>query len=154
MPELDAVLAAQVAWLRLLRRSERTIYERQRAVIRLAAWLAGAVPACATEPPPIQLGGESGSQSDRLWPPGGTRGAHPHYPSLSDPPDGSPGPSLLQATPADLAAWRGTLMTAVEPPPPLNLTKRDILSPMVDRQINSHPTTPRRRAQALNAGHL
>src|SRR5258708_14083322 len=111
MPELDDVLAAQVAWLRLLRRSERTIYERERAVIRLAAWLAGAVPACATEPPPIQLGGESGSQSDRLWPPGGTRGAHPHYPSLSDPPDGSPGPSLLQATPANLATWR------TQPPP-------------------------------------
>src|SRR5258708_31779157 len=39
MPELDAVLAAHVAWLRLLRRSERTIYERERAVIRLAARL-------------------------------------------------------------------------------------------------------------------
>ncbi len=39
MPELDDVLAAHVAWLRLLRRSERTIYERERAVIRLAAWL-------------------------------------------------------------------------------------------------------------------
>src|SRR5258708_25246047 len=39
MPDLDAVLAAHVAWLRLLRRSERTIYERRRVVTRLAAWL-------------------------------------------------------------------------------------------------------------------
>src|SRR5258708_34660748 len=45
MPELDDVLAAHVAWLRLLRRSERTIYERQRAVIRLAAWLGAKVTA-------------------------------------------------------------------------------------------------------------
>src|SRR5258707_177882 len=39
MPDLDDVLTAHVAWLRLLRRSPRTIYERERAVIRLAAWL-------------------------------------------------------------------------------------------------------------------
>jgi len=39
MPGLDDVLAAHLAHLRLLGRSERTVYDRERAVIRLAAWL-------------------------------------------------------------------------------------------------------------------
>src|SRR5258707_10515638 len=39
MPELDAVLAAHLAHLRLLGRSERPVYDRERAVVRLAAWL-------------------------------------------------------------------------------------------------------------------
>jgi integrase len=40
MPDLESVLAAHAAHLRLLGRSKRTIYDRRRAVIRLAAWLA------------------------------------------------------------------------------------------------------------------
>src|SRR5258707_5373744 len=39
MPDLAEVLAAHLAHLRLLGRSERTVYDRERAVIRLAAWL-------------------------------------------------------------------------------------------------------------------
>src|SRR5260221_4430332 len=39
MPDLAEVLAAPLAHLRLLGRSERTVYDRERAVIRLAAWL-------------------------------------------------------------------------------------------------------------------
>src|SRR5260221_4384617 len=61
MGEDSAVLAAHVAYLRLLRRSERTIYERQRAVIRLAAWLgaqsltaAGPVPSSSAPVEPVK----------------------------------------------------------------------------------------------------
>ncbi len=39
MPDLAEVLAAHLAHLRLFGRSERTVYDRERAVIRLAAWL-------------------------------------------------------------------------------------------------------------------
>src|SRR5260221_304616 len=39
MPDLAEVLADHLAHLRLLGRSERTVYDRERAVIRLAAWL-------------------------------------------------------------------------------------------------------------------
>src|SRR5260370_19072564 len=39
MPDLAEVLAAHLAHLRLLGRSERTVYDRERAVIRLAACL-------------------------------------------------------------------------------------------------------------------
>ncbi len=39
MPDLSQVLAAHAAHLRLLGRSPRTIYDRERAVIRLAKWL-------------------------------------------------------------------------------------------------------------------
>src|SRR5260370_33129131 len=39
MPDLSQVLAAHAAHLRLLGRSPRTIYDRERAVIRLARWL-------------------------------------------------------------------------------------------------------------------
>src|SRR5260221_13588024 len=39
MGEGSVVLAAHLAHLRLLGRSERTVYDRERAVIRLAAWL-------------------------------------------------------------------------------------------------------------------
>jgi integrase len=105
-------VAAHLAHLEMLGRSPVTVYCRKRILIRLTAWLHARgeqVPARATEPAPIQPGGGSGSQSDRLWPPGGTQGTHPHCPSLSDPPSGSPGSSLLVATAADLAAWRASL---------------------------------------------
>src|SRR5258708_4731632 len=102
MPDLDAVLAAHVAWLRLLRRSERTIYERERAVIRLAAWLGanvdsregagrtshrrpGSVAPCGGDPPQAIPG-----QAREQGPGAGSR----------------PVPGILSATPADLAAWR------------------------------------------------
>ena len=83
MPDLDDVLAAHVAWLRLLRRSERTIYERQRAVIRLAAWLGG---------------GPAGPRSKRI---SLLLSADPGAPQRQV--------SLLAATSADLAAWRASL---------------------------------------------
>src|SRR5258708_7449267 len=83
MPGLDDVLSAHLAHLRLLGRSERTVYDRERAVIRLAAWLdryaekrltawKGGVPR-----PGIREAGRAGA--------------------------------LLPATAADLAAWRASL---------------------------------------------
>src|SRR5258707_1425435 len=83
MPGLDDVLAAHLAHLRLLGRSERTVYDGERAVIRLAAWLDryaekrltawnGSVPR-----PGIREAGRAGA--------------------------------LLTATAADLAAWRASL---------------------------------------------
>src|SRR5258707_1393734 len=85
MPDLDAVLAAHVAYLRLLRRSDRTIYERQRAVIRLAAWLGR----YAESSRPVFIGAPEGL---------GYQG-----------PSALPGRLLLDATAADLAAWRASL---------------------------------------------
>ena len=106
----DTVVTAHLKWLEMRGDTPASVYARERALARLTAWLEsrGPVAACATTPTPIS-GRGSGSQSSRLWPPGGTQGAHPHYPSLSDPPDGSPGASLLHATAADLAAWRESL---------------------------------------------
>src|SRR5258708_118564 len=48
MPDFETVLAAHLAHLRLLGRSERTVYDRERAVIRLAAWLSAARSSCSS----------------------------------------------------------------------------------------------------------
>src|SRR5258708_33996987 len=103
MPELDDVLAAHIAWLRLLRRSERTIYERQRAVIRLAAWLDGRYAENA--------GCEIGKLPDHVHAAGepGSTFADAHDPAA---------PPLLHATAADLAAWRAPLTAGGRALPP------------------------------------
>src|SRR5258708_1972844 len=105
MPELDAVLAAHLAHLRLLGRSERTVYDRERAVIRLAAWLGanidsregagrtshrrpGSVAPCGGDPPQSIPG-----QAREQGPGAGSR----------------PVPDILLATAGDLAAWRASL---------------------------------------------
>src|SRR5258708_37971655 len=82
---LDDLLAAHVAHLRLLRRADRTIYERQRAVIRLAAWLGARY---------------AGTGSGPQGAPGG--------PGFLGP-EALPGRLILTATAADLAAWRASL---------------------------------------------
>src|SRR5258708_18766416 len=104
MPDLDDVLAAHVAWLRLLRRSERTIYERQRAVIRLAAWLArydGGEIGSTSSASPAEVRFESVSPELRRHRGDGvTRYGMPHA---------AAGDLILDATAADLAAWRAAL---------------------------------------------
>ena len=93
MPDLTEVLAAHLAHLRLLGRSERTVYDRERAVIRLAAWLAGYAE---------NAGCEIGKLPDRVHAAGepGSTFADAHDPAA---------PPLLHATAADLAAWRASL---------------------------------------------
>src|SRR5258708_23446278 len=103
MPDLDDVLAAHVAWLRLLRRSERTIYERQRAVIRLAAWLArydGGEIGSTSSASPAEVRFESVSPELRRHRGDGvTRYGMPHA---------AAGDLILDATAADLVAWRAS----------------------------------------------
>src|SRR5260370_29496112 len=91
MSDLAEVLADHLAHLRLLGRSERTVYDRERAVIRLAAWLDArkevmpyALPECSRRELPGLLPHETGAG------------------------DGE-SPALLNATAADLAAWRAPL---------------------------------------------
>src|SRR5258707_8364520 len=104
MPDLDDVLAAHVAWLRLLRRSERTIYERQRAVIRLATWLArydGGEIGSTSSASPAEVRFESVSPELRRHRGDGvTRYGMPHA---------AAGDLILDATAADLVAWRASL---------------------------------------------
>ncbi len=90
VPELDAVLAAHVAYLRLLRRSERTVYERQRAVIRLATWLGANV----SDGQPAGKGGD-------LCDSGVAVGSREPLPPAAN--------FIIDATAADLAAWRASL---------------------------------------------
>src|SRR5258708_30917119 len=88
MPDLAEVLADHLAHLRLLGRSERTVYDRERAVIRLAAWLGARYAGerlTAWLPARVQAAEQSGSE--------GTAGL-------------GPAGSVLTATAADLAAWR------------------------------------------------
>src|SRR5260370_40667746 len=102
MPGLDDVLAAHLARLRLLGRSERTVYDRERAVIRLAAWLGanidsregagrtshrrpGSVAPCGGDPPQSIPG-----QAREQGPGAGSR----------------PVPDILPAPAADPAGWR------------------------------------------------
>jgi integrase len=88
MPDLESVLAEHAEWLRQRGCSKRTIYDRRRAVTRLAAWLD------AGGPPGIQSHPEArGSR-------GGPGPADDHAAGAS---------SVLNATPADLAAWRAGL---------------------------------------------
>src|SRR5258708_150481 len=96
MPDLAEVLAAHLAHLRLLGRSERTVYDRERAVIRLAAWL-GCYAKSQQNASASRVASHAGISAQRG--PGG----------LS--PAGTDGSSihLLSATPADLAAWRASL---------------------------------------------
>src|SRR5258708_37801873 len=97
MPDLAEVLADHLAHLRLLGRSERTVYDRERAVVRLAAWLeaGGGTSAAATHLTPAQglaqLAQFTACDVSQ-------RNASPLH--------RQPGPSLLTATPADLAARR------------------------------------------------
>jgi len=79
VPDLESVLAAHAAHLRLLGRSPRTIYDRERAVIRLAAWLE------------VQANLEPGMPDPTSGPRSCTQ------------------QRILTATPADLAAWRAGL---------------------------------------------
>src|SRR5258707_1870774 len=88
MPDLAEVLAAHLAHLRLLGRSERTVYDRERAVIRLAAWLD-----CYADG--VLLIGNSA-------PPG-------YGPLVTSPGLPHRAVALLDATAADLAAWRASL---------------------------------------------
>src|SRR5260370_14897718 len=83
MPGLDDVLAAHLAHLRLLGRSERTVYDRERAVIRLAAWLRARKEVMPSDPYPGQRVTGAG--------------------------DSPSSPALLQATADDLGAWRASL---------------------------------------------
>ena len=89
MPDLAEVLAAHLAHLRLLGRSERTVYDRERAVIRLAAWLEVRYSLEARKPCGAPCTQNSGA---------GFGGSSQKPPSL-----------LLDATPVDLAAWRASL---------------------------------------------
>src|SRR5260221_9099789 len=113
MPELDDVLAAHVAWLRLLRRSERTIYERQRAVIRLATWLArydGGEIGSTSSASPAEVRFESVSPELRRHRGDGvTRYGMPHA---------AAGDLILDATAADLVAWRASLTVGDRAPLP------------------------------------
>src|SRR5260221_3862888 len=83
MPDLAEVLAAHLAHLRLLGRSERTVYDRERAVIRLAAWLRARKEVMPSDPYPGQRVTGAG--------------------------DSPSSPALLQATADDLGAWRASL---------------------------------------------
>src|SRR5258708_2402688 len=100
MPDLAEVLAAHLAHLRLLGRSERTLYDRERAVIGLAAWLSAARSSCSSRAShPCAAASISGAQSGS-----GT--------TVTDTSAQSPPPSydaVLSATAADLAAWRASL---------------------------------------------
>src|SRR5260221_4646646 len=109
MPDLAEVLAAHLAHLRLLGRSERTVYDRERAVIRLAAWLRE----YDDRSRPVK--GSVVQQDDQQ----AQDAACTREPALREPSatavcgvenrDSPPLPSLLDATSADLAAWRARL---------------------------------------------
>src|SRR5258708_2699928 len=109
MPGLDDVLAAHLAHLRLLGRSERTVYDRERAVIRLAAWL-GAQSLTASEAGPVLSSSAPvkpvkamiGAIADQQ--PGAERETADENAHAADATS-----QLLHATPADLAAWRASL---------------------------------------------
>src|SRR5258707_975889 len=92
MPDLAEVLAAHLAHLRLLGRSERTVYDRERAVVRLAAWLAGYA----------EGGRRPHSRCDGAAPPG-------YGPLVTSPGLPHRAVAVLAATPPDLAAWRAAL---------------------------------------------
>src|SRR5258708_5198342 len=123
MPDLAEVLADHLAHLRLLGRSERTVYDRERAVIRLAAWLQtresykneqpdSVVEVLVQAPgfPEVAPPGTSGRETTLNTAHGGAAGSR--SPARAD---GAarevnrPEPDLLSATPADLAAWRTSL---------------------------------------------
>src|SRR5260221_2638458 len=103
MPGLDDVLAAHLAHLRLLGRSERTVYDRERAVIRLAAWLRE----YDDRSRPVK--GSVVQQDDQQ----AQDAACTREPALREPSatavcgvENRDSPPLLAATAADLAAWR------------------------------------------------
>src|SRR5258708_4227239 len=106
MPDLAEVLAARLAHLRLLGRSERTVYDRERAVIRLAAWLRE----YDDRSRPVK--GSVVQQDDQQ----AQDAACTREPALREPSatavwgvENGDSPPLLAATAADLAAWRASL---------------------------------------------
>src|SRR5260221_9737372 len=123
MPDLTEVLADHLAHLRLLGRSERTVYDRERAVIRLAAWLQARESYKNEQPdsvvevlvqapgfPEVAPPGTSGRETTLNTAHGGAAGSR--SPARADGAGrevNRPEPDLLSATPADLAAWRASL---------------------------------------------
>src|SRR5258707_13371310 len=123
MPDLAEVLAGHLAHLRLLGRWERTVYDRERAVIRLAAWLQARESYKNEQPdsvvevlvqapgfPEVAPPGTSGRETTLNTAHGGAAGSR--SPARADGAGrevNRPEPDLLSATPADLAAWRASL---------------------------------------------
>jgi integrase/recombinase XerC len=108
MPELDEVLEAHLALLRLRGRAERTISERRYAVLRLAAWLGGyAESKRPCRAPAVADRGEAASVLTA------TPGDLQANLEPGAPVTGFAGRSfnVLNATAADLQAWRASLTT-------------------------------------------
>src|SRR5258708_13108497 len=135
MPDLAEVLAAHLAHLRLLGRSERTVYARERAVIRLAAWLQARESYKNEQPdsvvevlvqapgfPEVAPPGTSGRETTLNTAHGGAAGSRSPAPGRRAGREvNRPGPGLLSATHPDLAAWRPSLTVghhALPPSPP------------------------------------
>ena len=120
MPGLDDVLAAHLAHLRLLGRSERTVYDRERAVVRLAAWLharcdpvgiPGSCEECRRYDGHLIRGlCYECREAARMIAEAETNACAERR-ADSSPPDlrAVMGLSVLQATAEDLAAWRASL---------------------------------------------
>lgn len=100
-------VAAHLAWLRLRGRAGSTVYNRERVLIRLAAWLAvyGEGGSGSAGSSPVRVPGTSTAQAGQAGLPASVGG------------QARRAPGLLAASAADLLAWR-TALTTTDPKVP------------------------------------